>query len=139
MRNILRAGLCASALALCMPAIGAPRIVAASTVSGLSWNVAGLSGTWFASTCNSLDLDLTGDINGGKFAVYGTLNCGTGSYSVSGSGYVDVTNSLTLTQNIGSLTVFTCVISLVNLSGTCTGNLISTGQLKESWRLTPKT
>lgn len=108
------------------------------TVSNLSWTTSAVPGA--SSACNSLNLDLTGDFaNSTKFSQYGTLSCGTlGSYSVHGTGYIDVSSSLTFTVTVGLSSVWQCAVGLSSLAGSCTLTNAATGAQIGTVSLTPR-
>lgn len=89
----------AAALALCGQA-SAMNVGTPQTYSRLVWTAA-FSGGAFAG-CNQVIFDATGDlVNSNSLSIYGTLNCGTIGYGMTGSLYVAVDGTMNITMLVG--------------------------------------
>jgi hypothetical protein len=106
--------LCASASLHAQPA-------PAYTYSGIAWAFS--TTTPGISSCGTLVLDATGDVNhSDSFAVYGTLNCPSlgGNYASSGTAYFDSQNLFHMTTSLSVSYQMVCDnLSGASLSGSC--------------------
>jgi len=139
MKSMFKAGgILIASLALLTSAAAEIRTGVTSTISGVEWNVVGVSGPFIPPDCNVIQLDLTGDFqNSAAFTAYGGLKCSQGTYMISGSGYLSVAQTLSLGFKAGTGVHFTCDISLTTLYGQCNVSSIS-GEPQGTLRLTPR-
>jgi len=87
------------------------------TYTNLTWGVSNsISGF---STCTELRVDATGDlVTSNKIVIYGGLNCPTGTYGITGSGYLSTSGTVVMNLILGLGNSVLCN-NLANLSGTC--------------------
>jgi hypothetical protein len=111
-----------AALAVALAAAGAQAQTfgTTNTYSNLWWSFSPSSGSPF-SGCSWLQMDATGDFtHSDQYAMYGNLQCSTGSYAVDGMAYF-VGSSFNMTVSIGPAHKLVCInLPDSTMSGSCT-------------------
>lgn len=116
MKHFLKS-LSVTALVALAPAAQAYNIGPATTYSNLNWSVA--FNAPGVTACNRLTLDATGDlVNSDSLIIYGTLNCGSGGYGMTGNLYLNNDGSLNVYMAAAGYSIYCPRVS--SWYGTCT-------------------
>ena len=109
--------LLAAVLSILTSAPYAYNIGQATTYSYLNWSVA--FNAPGVTNCSRLVFDATGDlVNSDSMVIYGTMNCGTGGYGMTGNLFITADGSLSVYMTAAGYNVYCSRV--VGWYGTCT-------------------